>query len=225
MNVLHVCANPKPTEESVSKQLASAFFGKLIELQPEVELVNVDLYDEKPPFYSYELYGASWNPVFEEGYELSKVEEMSLNYASKQAKLFNEADVLVLTMPMWNFGVPGIMKTWIDQVLCPGLTFTISKKDGVKPLHKIKSIVLLVASGGVYKEDDPRDALSHQVRHAFEFIGIEDLEIVWAEGQTPLFYNDCDERKALALESAIETAEDIAEIDLTPVAEEAPAAE
>ena len=56
MNILHVCANPKPTEEAISKQLASAFFGKLIELKPEVELINVDLYDEKPPFFSYELY-------------------------------------------------------------------------------------------------------------------------------------------------------------------------
>ena len=50
MNILHVCANPKPTEEAISKQLASAFFGKLIELKPEVELINVDLYDEKPRF-------------------------------------------------------------------------------------------------------------------------------------------------------------------------------
>ena len=77
MNVLHVCANPKPTEESVSKQLAAAFFGKLIELKPEVELVNVDLYDEKPPFYSYELYKRVWYPVFDESYEPSKVEEIA----------------------------------------------------------------------------------------------------------------------------------------------------
>ncbi|MDF7826465.1 NAD(P)H-dependent oxidoreductase [Pontiellaceae bacterium B12227] len=223
MNVMHVCANPKPTEESVSKQLAAAFFGKLIELKPEIELVNVDLYDEKPPFYSFELYRAAWNPVFQEGYELSKVEEMSMNYASKQAEMFNDADVLVLTMPMWNYGVPAIMKAWIDQILCPGLTFTMSKEDGVKPLHKIKSIVLLVSSGGVYKEDDDRDALSRQIRHAFEFIGIDDLEIVWAEGQSPLFFNDCEESKAMALEAAAEIAEDTAEIDLTPVAEEAPA--
>ena len=77
MNILHVCANPKPTEESVSKQLASAFFGRLIELKPEVELVNVDLYDEKP-FYSYDLYKRAWYPVFNEAYEPTKVEEMRL---------------------------------------------------------------------------------------------------------------------------------------------------
>ncbi len=216
MNVLHVCANPKPTEESVSKQLASAFFGKLIELKPEVELVNVDLYDEKPPFYSYELYKRVWNPVFDESYEPSKVEEMAMNYAAKQAEAFNEADVLVLTMPMWNFSVPAIMKAWMDQILSPGLTFSISKEDGVKGLHKIKSVVLLVASGGVYKEDDDRDALTRQVRHSFDFIGIDDIEIVWAEGQSPLFFTNQEENKAMAIEAAAEIAEDIAEIDLTP---------
>lgn len=220
MNVLHVCANPKPTEESVSKQLAAAFFGKLIELNPEVELVNVDLYDEKPPFYTYELYKNCWYPVFDDSYEPSKVEQMAQNYASKQADQFNDADVLVLTMPMWNYGVPAVMKAWIDQILCPGLTFNISKEDGVKPLHKIKSIVLLVSSGGVYKEGDDRDALSRQVRHAFEFIGINDINIVWAEGQSPLFFEDTEESKQMAIEAAAETAEDIAELDLSEPAEE-----
>ena len=215
MNVLHVCANPKPTEESVSKQLASAFFGKLIELKPEVELVNVDLYDEKPPFYSYELYKRAWYPVFDENYEPSKVEEMAINYASKQAEAFNEADVLVLTMPMWNFSVPAIMKAWMDQILCPGLTFSISKEEGIKPLHKVKSIVLLVASGGVYKEDDERDALTRQVRSAFGFIGIDNLEVVWAEGQNPLFFDNHEENKAIAIEAATEIAEDIADMDLS----------
>ena len=215
MNVLHVCANPKPTEESVSKQLASAFFGKLIELKPEVELVNVDLYDEKPPFYSYELYKRAWYPVFDENYEPSKVEEMAINYASKQAEAFNEADVLVLTMPMWNFSVPAIMKAWMDQILCPGLTFSISKEEGIKPLHKVKSIVLLVASGGVYKEDDERDALTRQVRSAFGFIGIDNLEVVWAEGQNPLFFDNHEENKAIAIEAATEIAEDIAYMDLS----------
>lgn len=215
MNILHVCANPKPTEESVSKQLAAAFFAKLIELKPDAELINVNLYDEKPPFYSYELYRRAWYPVFDESYEPSKVEEMALNYASKQAELFNAADVVVLTMPMWNFSVPAIMKAWMDQVIAPGLTFSISKEAGVKPLHKVKSVVLLVASGAIYKEGDERDALSSQVRSAFGFIGIDDIEIVWAEGQNPLFFDNSEENKALAVEAASEIAEDIAEMDFS----------
>jgi len=138
-----------------------------------------------------------------------------MNYASKQAEAFNEADVLVLTMPMWNFTVPAIMKAWIDQVLTPGLTFSISRDEGIMPLHKVKSIVLLVASGGVYKEGDERDALTSEIRAAFGFVGIDDIEIVWAEGQNPLFFDNHDENKAIAIEAAAEIAEDVAEMDLS----------
>ncbi len=219
MNVLHVCANPKPTDESVSKQLAAAFFGKLIELRPDAELVNVDLYDEKPPYYSYELYKRTWYPVLDESYEPSKAEEMAMNYAARQAEAFNAADVLVLTMPMWNCTVPGIMKAWMDQVLSPGLTFTISAEEGVKPLHKIKSVVLLVASGAVYKEGDERDALSTQVRSALGFVGIDDIEIAWADGQNPLFNADSEARKEMAFDAAAEIAEDIAELQVDAAAE------
>ncbi len=214
MNILHVCANPKPTEEAISKQLASAFFGKLIELKPEVELINVDLYDEKPPFFSYELYKRVWYPVFNSDYAPNKAEEMSTNYADAQIEKFNDADILVLTMPMWNYSVPAIMKAWIDQVLLPGKTFSINKEEGINGLHKIKRIVLLVSSGAAYKEDDDRDALSRQVRHAFEFVGINEIDVVWAEGQNPMFFDNAEESKSFAIEAAIEAAEDIAEMEI-----------
>lgn len=214
MNILHVCANPKPTEEAISKQLASAFFGKLIELKPEVELINVDLYDEKPPFFSYELYKRVWYPVFNSEYAPNKAEEMSTNYADAQIEKFNDADILVLTMPMWNYSVPAIMKAWIDQVLLPGKTFSINKEEGINGLHKIKRVVLLVSSGAAYKEDDDRDALSRQVRHAFEFVGINEIDVVWAEGQNPMFFDNAEESKSFAIEAAIEAAEDIAEMEI-----------
>jgi len=210
MNILHVCANPKPTEESISKQLAARFFGKLMELNPDVELTNVDLYQEKPPYYSYDLYRRAWKPVFEEDYEASKAEEAAMHYAAKQAETFKEADVLVLTTPMWNFSVPSILKAWIDQLLLPGVIFELTE-DGVKPLHTITTLVLLVASGGVYKEDDERDALSRQVRAAFGFVGINDIRVAWADGQNPIMNSDGEVRRDMAFEAAEELAEDIAE--------------
>lgn len=210
MNILHVCANPKPTEQSASKQMAARFFGKLMEFSPDVELNNVDLYQEKPPYYSNDLYRRMWNPVFDPTYEPSKAEEAAANYANKQSELFNAADVLVLTMPMWNFSAPAVMKAWIDQVLAPGLVFDLTD-EGPKPLHKIKTLVLLAASGGIYKEDDERDALSRQISAAFGFVGIDDIRIAWADGQNPLFFNDDELRRDMAFEAAEELAEELAE--------------
>jgi len=210
MNILHVCANPKPVEQSVSKQLAARFFGKLMELNPDVELNNIDLYQDKPPYYSNDLYRRMWNPVFDPTYEPSKAEEAAMNYAQKQIDELKKADVLVLTMPMWNFSAPGVMKAWMDQVLAPGFMFELTD-DGPKPLHNITAIVLLVSSGGVYKEDDPRDALTRQVEAAFGFIGITDIRIVWADGQNPLFFSDSAVRREMAFDAAEEIAEELAE--------------
>jgi FMN-dependent NADH-azoreductase len=210
MNILHVCANPKPVEQSVSKQLAARFFGKLLELNPDVELNNVDLYQDKPPYYSNDLYRRMWNPVFDPAYVPSKAEDAAMNYAQKQIDELKKADVLVLTMPMWNFTVPAVMKAWMDQVLAPGLMFELTE-EGSKPLHNITTVVLLVSSGGIYKEDDPRDALTRQVTAAFGFIGISDLRIAWADGQNPLFFSDGEVRREMAFDAAEEIAEELAE--------------
>lgn len=210
MNILHVCANPKPVEQSVSKQLAARFFGKLMELNPDVELNNIDLYQDKPPYYSNDLFRRMWNPVFDPAYEPSKAEEAAMNYAQKQIDELKKADVLVLTMPMWNFAAPGVMKSWIDQVLAPGFMFEISE-NGPKPLHNITTVVLLVSSGGTYKEDDPRDGLTRQIEAAFGFIGINDFRIAWADGQNPLFFSDAEARREMAFDAAEEIAEELAE--------------
>lgn len=211
MNILHICANPKPTEESVCKQMAVSFFTKLVTINPEFEVTNVDLYQDPPPFLTYEAYRGLWYPVFIEGYKPTDEDLEAMTYAKEQAKLFNEADLLVITTPMWNYAIPAILKAWIDQVIAPGMTFEL-EKDGPRPSHHLKEVVLLASSGGSYKEEDPRDCLTSQLREAMSFIGIDNICTAWADGQNPLFFNDCLERKEFALESARDLAEEVAEM-------------
>ena len=213
MNVLLVCANPKPTEESVSKQLLTSFFSTLIDKNADIEINNLDLYQEKPPFLSYKCYRRAWMPVLQEDYTPTKEEDAALHFARKHAEWFNQADVLVISTPVWNFSVPGVLKTWMDQILLPGVAFEFSPEGNVMPLHRIKKLVLLVASGHSYKEDDPRDGLTVCIRHAFAFIGINDIEIAWADGQNPAS-SERSIRKEMAMEAAEEIAEDVADIEV-----------
>jgi len=208
MNILHICANPRPIEESASKQLAAAFIGKLISINPEVTVNNLDLYQETPPYLSYDGYRRFWQPIAEPGYEPSKKEETAIHYATKQAEQFRVADVLVLTMPMWNGGPPAIMKAWIDQVINPGIAYE-QTEEGIKPLHQLRKVVLLVASGDVYKEGDSRDGVTPIIENAFNQIGVNDIEVAWADGQDKALYADAEERKAMAIEAAEEIAEDL----------------
>ncbi|MFH0909046.1 MAG: NAD(P)H-dependent oxidoreductase [bacterium] len=209
MNVLHVCANPRPIEESVSKQLAAAFFARLVEKNPDVIVNNIDLYQFPPPYLSYDAYNYFCKPLVQADHKPTKGEEKAADYAKGQIEGLLQTDVLVLTMPMWAGGPPAIMKAWLDQVMLPGILFEFSE-EGVKPLHQLRSVVLLVSSGLVYKEDDPRDGITALMRNNFEFIGVTEFDVAWADGQEPNMFQDGQERKETALEAAEEIADDIA---------------
>ena len=211
MNVLHICANPRPIEESASKQLAAAFFARLVEKNPDVMVNNVDLYTEPPPFLSYEAYRRFYKPLTEPAYKPTKDEEKAIAYAQGQGEMLRQADVLVLTMPMWAGGPPAIMKAWIDQVMEPGIMYELTP-EGVKPLHQLRRVVVLVSSGDVYKEHDPRDGISTMMQNNFGFVGVTEINYAWAEGQDKFFYGDSDERKQFAMEAAQDLADEISEL-------------
>jgi len=209
MKILHVVANPKPAVESVSNQVTEAFFQALKKARCSASIKKIDLYKDPPPFFSYDAYRHFWNPVFQMDYKPSGAEKKAARYALKHGRLFNEADVLVITTPMWNFTVPGILKAWMDQVMAPGLTFTIGPA-GVVALHKMKKVVVLAASGGAYDPEDRRNNLTHQIKAAFSFIRVPEAEVAMADGQNPFFYKDCAQRKDKAIQTAKALAQKLA---------------
>ena len=209
MNILHVIASPARPEESASKKLAQEFFTALMERDPEVEIDNVDLYQNKPPFLSAEALGYFWKPILEPGYTPSKQEEMAVNYSHNNAPALQNADVLVITTPVWTNGIPAILKAWLDQVIVPGAMFDVTPA-GIRPIHRLKTVVLLVSSGEIYKENDPNDGLTPAIRATFAYIGVDDVRIAWADGQNAARHADAADRLAFAVEAAQELAEDLA---------------
>ena len=201
MHILSVIANPKPVAESHSKQLAEAFFKTLKAVNPQAKVTTVDLAAKPPPFYNYDMYRYFWYPVFDQTFKPSAQEQAAAAYAIEQCKLFNSAEVLVLTTPMWNFSLPAILKAWIDMVLMPNQTFAIGA-GGFTGMHKIRKVVLLAASGGDYPDGDPRDCLKAEIKAAFGFVGINDVAVAWAQGQNSFFFSDHAARKATAVKEA-----------------------
>ena len=209
MNVLHVIANPRPAETSASKKLAFEFFATLTEKNPDVVVNNVDLYQNKPPYVSAEALNYFWGPVANPAYIPSKAEETAANFSNNNAQALMDADVLVLTMPVWLNSMPAILKAWLDQVLVPGKMFEFGA-EGLVPTHHLRTVVLLVSSDQVYKEGDVRDGLTPAIRAIFAYIGVEDVQIAWADGQDASRHFDSEQRREMATEAAREIAEDIA---------------
>lgn len=210
MNVLHIITSPRPAEESISKQLAFRFFGALMGKYPDALVDNVDLYQAKPPFASNEFMRGVWKPAMEPGYEPTRGEETAANFSNNNAPILADADVLVITTPVWINSMPAILKAWLDQVIVPGALFDVTP-DGIVPKHHIKSVVLIVSSADVYKEEDPADGLTPAIRAIFNYIGIDDIRTVWADGQNADRFPDAAERLEMAMEAAEELAEEIIE--------------
>lgn len=91
-----------------------------------------------------------------------------------------QADVLVLGVPMYNFGVPSVLKAYFDHIARAGVTFRYTE-NGPEGLLKGKKAYVLAARGGLYA-GTPKDSQTTYVRDFLNFLGISDVEFVYAEG-------------------------------------------
>lgn len=89
------------------------------------------------------------------------------------------ADAIVITTPIYNFGVPATLKAWIDLVARAGVTFRYTQ-DGPVGLLEGKKAYVIVTSGGTPVGSDI-DFASGYMRHVLGFIGITDVEIIAAD--------------------------------------------
>jgi len=90
------------------------------------------------------------------------------------------ADVIVLGLPMYNFGMPSMLKAYFDHVARAGVTFRYTAQ-GPLGLLTGKQAYVFAARGGRYA-GTPRDTQTPYVRDFLRFLGIDDVEFVYAEG-------------------------------------------
>lgn len=89
-------------------------------------------------------------------------------------------DVLVLAVPMYNFGIPSQLKAWFDRVMRAGTTFRYTE-EGPEGLVKGKRAVILAARGGQYAGTE-LDTQTPHLKAMLGMIGIRDVAVVFAEG-------------------------------------------
>jgi FMN-dependent NADH-azoreductase len=90
------------------------------------------------------------------------------------------ADTLVIGLPMYNFGIPSQLKAYFDHVARAGVTFKYTDKGAVGLLTGKRAYVF-AARGGLY-QGTPRDTQTAYVRDFLAFVGITDVQFVYAEG-------------------------------------------
>lgn len=90
------------------------------------------------------------------------------------------SDVIVLGVPMYNFGIPVQLKAWFDAIAKAGVTFRYTDQ-GPEGLLKGKKVYVALARGGVYR-DTPNDTQVPYLKLMLGFLGMTDVHFIYAEG-------------------------------------------
>jgi FMN-dependent NADH-azoreductase len=177
-NILFVLSSPRGWK-SYSHQFASHIVDDLKARHPGAKVVVRDVAKEPLPHV---------DEAFVTGRVLaaekrSPAEAKALALSDALVDELAAADVVVLAVPMYNFGLPSTLKAWIDYIVRPGRAFSYSEK-GPEGLFKGKKAVVVVARGGVYSEGAAQqlDFQESYLRTVLGFIGITNVHVVRVEG-------------------------------------------
>lgn len=163
-------------DNSQSNRLADRFVATWQAANPEGRVIVRDLAQNPLPHLDLARVGAFSTPA-----EQRTPEQQAL--AAESDALIAElqsADVVALGLPLYNFGIPSTLKSYIDHIARAGITFRYTDK-GPEGLVKGKQVFVFAARGGLYK-DQPHDTQTPYVRNVLGFLGMTDLQFVYAEG-------------------------------------------
>ena len=173
LNLLHVDASSRG-DDSVTRQLGSRFVETLQQRHGNVEVTRRDT-TRGLSLIDPDWVGANFTPVEQRTAEQRAV----LAQSDALINELQQADVLVIGSPLYNFGVPAALKAWIDQVARVGVTFRYTE-NGPQGLLSNKKAYVIVATGGTAIGSDI-DFASGYLRHVLGFLGISDVTIIPAE--------------------------------------------
>lgn len=159
-----------------SSRLAAQFVADWRRANPDGQVVVRDVGREPVPHLTAERFQA-----FLARPEARTAEQQAVaGFSDALIDELRRADVIVLGLPMYNFGVPSSLKAYFDHVARAGETFRYTEA-GPQGLLTGKKAYVFATRGGRYA-GTPRDTQSGFVRDFLAFIGIADVEFVYAEG-------------------------------------------
>ena len=159
-----------------STRLASHFVARWRQANPETRLVVRDLAKEPLPHLDAARFAAFNTPPAQR----TAVQAADVALSDALVAELQAADVLVIAVPFYNFGIPSTLKAWIDHVARRGATFRYTDKGAVGLLAGKRAYVF-AARGGRYREG-PLDTQTPYLRTILGFMGIAEVEFVYAEG-------------------------------------------
>lgn len=178
MEILYLISSPRG-EASMSIKLGNVIVERLKAENAESRVMVHNLTDTPFPHLEQVHLTSFSTPVENHTPELIE----AIKHSDAAIAELKGADVIVIGVPMYNFGIPSTLKTWIDHIARAGQTFRYTGK-GPEGLIKNKKVYLAIATGGVYSESPMKahDFTESYLRITLGFLGMTDITVFRVEG-------------------------------------------
>ena len=182
------------SNDGQSSRLAERFVARWRASNPGGKVIVRDLAKEPVPHLDAARFGA----FLAKPEERTPAQQAVVDYSDALIGELKRADVVVLGLPMYNFGVPSTLKAYFDHVARVGKTFKYTEKGPVGLLTG-KKVYVFAARGGMYA-GTPNDTQTPFIRTFLSFLGMSDIEFVYAEG---LAISEASKQQSLARAQAV----------------------
>jgi FMN-dependent NADH-azoreductase len=174
LNILRITASARQTD-SVTRRLADRLLAGWQRHHAPLRIVERDLALGLP------LLDAEWIAAsYRDADARSARQHELLALSERLIGELEQAEAIVLAVPLYNFSIPAVLKAWIDLVTRARRTFRYTEQ-GSQGLLADKPVFLLMASGGV-EIGGAGDFASAYLRHVLAFIGLKDVRLLAADG-------------------------------------------
>jgi FMN-dependent NADH-azoreductase len=181
---LYITANPKKEEESNSLRVGRALIEAVRKRDPGAEIAEIDVCkDPLPLIDSLFLQARSRLAAGADVSELPEEEREAARKVFRFTDQFIAADTYIFAYPLWNFGIPPLLKAYVDTIKIARKTFRYTP-EGPIGLLTGKRAVLVQSSGDVYSEGPLRE-FEHGSRYlssVLTFIGVDSIRLILMEG-------------------------------------------
>ena len=164
------------SQYSTSNQLSNEFVDQYMTKHSAAKLEILDFETTAIPHLDSKLLSALSTDQSERSNEQVK----QVAFADSLIEQLQDSDVIVLGLPMYNFNVPSMLSSYFDHVARAGVTFNYTA-TGPVGLLKNKKVYVMANRGGIHR-DLPSDTQTGYLTQIFGFLGITDVEFIYAEG-------------------------------------------
>ena len=200
--------DPNPDHDSISKNIALRFVSTWKQNRPEDEYIYRDVGVNPPDFITQDWIGA----VFTPGEKRTLAQKQRLALSDKLIAEVAAADLILISSPMYNYGMPAQLKAWFDQIVRINKTFDFDLSRGDFPLRPIlsgKTLITVTSSGEFgFEKGGIRESSGHLAPHLrtlSKYLGVDTMYEIASEYQ-----EFGDERHRMSVANAKDLAESIA---------------